>query len=168
MYNRLTTLIRELGKNIYMNKLNKLFTVFAIMLITAFAFSSEIKLGKPRAQQPAGFGTLSVGSEYDGSLLKGLVFFDGLSSQYIAASYDIGQLDGLFAKPIRVGVAGAAKGEDKAWGGLAFSYELLNNGKYSLGFALGMPGFNYSEGKFTLPDKLKLIPGLNFSVTFRT
>lgn len=149
--------------------IKKIFTSMVCTLVAALSFAGgDVTLRAPRSMKPDGIGVLSVGTQYDGSLLKGVVFFDNFSSQYMAVSYDIGQVEGLLPKPIRVGLAGAFRGDEKAWGGLAASYELINTGKFSIGAVVGLPGFEFTEMRFSLPEKIRFYPGLNFSVRFST
>lgn len=141
-----------------------------ITLITAFAVTAsamaQVTFGKPHAIKPKGFTTQSVSLGYDTSLLKGVLFFDKLDSSYAAVNYDVGQVDGLFHNPLRLGVAAARGNGSDAWTGPSLSYELVGGRKFTFGLVAAFPGLRYEGGRIFLSSNQRVVPGVFASVKF--
>ena len=142
----------------------KLFTTLVAGLIFATAsIAQTLSIGVPRSRVPT-WKMMSADVTYDTSLLKAVFFFDGLDSSYGALNYELGQIDGLFARPIRLGFAGAARNSNNLWGGPSISYDLIASEKFTVGVVGAFPGLNYNNHKLTWDNSLRFVPGVSMSI----
>lgn len=143
--------------------MKKLLTTIIMGVCALACANAQIRLRAPHAPTTNEVSAQSSTVTWDTSLLKAVVFFDGLDHSYGAVNYNVGQIDGLFKNPIMIGVAGAWLGNEEVWGGPSVSYEFFNNGRFSLSATGAFPGLTYANSQFSFSNEMKMVPGVMFS-----
>jgi len=157
-------------------KITTLFAIFAMFCMVSFSSAQStpwykgISFGAPHGHkkpmsEPGKLGSIQYSVTND-SLLKGVVFFDGISNGTPSVDYTLFTLNGLLPNGINFGDAFCYAGSTQEWDGPSISYDVVQNANLTLGLAVAWPGLMVNDGVVSLAHANHIYPGLIFSYKF--